>query len=62
MAVPIGALLQNMGMGLDATADNTTKLTQRAADMASVFNVDVSEALGAIQAGLRGEADPLERF
>ncbi|MQA17739.1 MAG: hypothetical protein GEV09_27820, partial [Pseudonocardiaceae bacterium] len=30
--------------------------------MASVFNVDVSEALDAIQAGLRGEADPLERF
>jgi hypothetical protein len=30
--------------------------------MASVFNTDLSSALTAIQAGLRGEADPLERF
>ena len=30
--------------------------------MASVFNTSVPVALEAIQAGLRGEADPLERF
>ncbi|MGE0688460.1 MAG: hypothetical protein AB7P33_17080 [Dehalococcoidia bacterium] len=62
LATPLGALLQNVGFGANEAGDQTRLLTQRAADMASVFNVDVSEALGAIQAGLKGEADPLERF
>lgn len=62
LVTPIGAALQNVGFGADEAADASINLAQRAADMASVFNVDVSEALGAIQAGLRGEADPLERF
>lgn len=61
-AVPIGAALRNVGLGADEAADASISLAQRAADMASVFNVDVGEALSAIQAGLRGEADPLERF
>ena len=30
--------------------------------MASVFNVDVEDALIALQAGIRGESEPLERF
>ena len=59
---PLGAMLKNSGLAMDDVADHTIKLTERAADMASVFNVDVSEALTAIQAGLRGEQDPLERF
>ncbi len=62
LIVPIGAMLQNVGISADEAAEKSILLAQRAADMASVFNVDVSEALGAIQAGLRGEADPLERF
>lgn len=62
LVTPIGAMLQNVGFSADEAADSSINLAQRAADMASVFNVDVSEALGAIQAGLRGEADPLERF
>lgn len=62
LAVPVGAMLQNMWQSASEAADNTLKLTQRAADMASVFNVDVSEAMGAISAWLRWEADPLERF
>lgn len=62
LVTPIGAMLQNVGFAADEAADSSINLAQRAADMASVFNVDVSEALGAIQAGLRGEADPLERF
>lgn len=59
---PIGAALQNTGLNAKEAADQAINLTQRAADMASVFNVDVSESLGAIQAGLRGELDPLEKF
>jgi phage-related protein len=37
-------------------------LTTRAADFASVFNIDVSEALAVFQSGLAGEAEPLKRF
>lgn len=61
-ATPLGAMLKNQGLTMDQVAEQTIKLTKRAADMASVFNVDVGSALVAIQAGLRGEADPLERF
>jgi hypothetical protein len=59
---PMGALLKNAGLSMDQVADQTLNLTQRAADMASVFNTSVPDALEAIQAGLRGESDPLERF
>lgn len=62
LVTPIGASLQNVGYSADEAAKASIALGQRAADMASVFNVDVKDALGAIQAGLRGEADPLERF
>lgn len=62
LVTPIGASMINMGDSADVAAKKSVNLARRAADMASVFNVDVSEALGAIQAGLRGEADPLERF
>lgn len=59
---PIGAMLQNMGFSAAEAADQSVILAQRAADMASVFNTDLSQALTAIQAGLRGEADPIEYF
>ncbi len=62
MAVPLGAMLKNQGLQLAEVTDHTVKLTERAADMASVFNTDVTDALMAIQAGLRGEIDPLERY
>jgi hypothetical protein len=38
------------------------KLTGRATDFASVFNLDVKEALGVFQSGLAGETEPLKRF
>lgn len=60
--VPIGSMLLNMGLAEDKAAASSIELGKRAADLASVFNADLSEALTAIQAGLRGEADPLERF
>ena len=37
-------------------------MTKLAADMASFGNVGVEETLTALQAGLRGEAEPLRRF
>lgn len=62
MSTVLGAALQNAGLSADEAAESTIRLTERAADMASVFNTDVSDALGAIQAALRGEIDPIERF
>lgn len=62
MSTPMGAILKNSGMSMKDVAKNTIDLTKRAADMASVFNVDVPDALEAINSGLKGEADPLERF
>lgn len=59
---PLGSLLTNFGFSQDAAADSSIRLAQRAADMASVFNTDVGDALGAIEAGLRGETEPLRRF
>lgn len=61
-AVPLGAVMKNVGLDMDTVSGKTIGLTERAADMASVFNEDVSTVLEAIQAGLRGEADPLEKF
>lgn len=60
--VPIGAMLQNMGYNADQASESSINLAKRAADLASVFNTSLDDALTAIQAGLRGEADPLERF
>jgi hypothetical protein len=62
LAVPLGAGLKNAGIPLGKVADLTIDLTKRASDMASVFNTSVPDALEAVQAGLRGEADPLERY
>lgn len=62
LSVVTGSLLTNMGFGMESAGRETIRLTQRAADMASVFNVDVSEVLTAINAGLRGETEPLRRF
>lgn len=62
LATVTGSLLTNMGFGMEAAGRETIRLTQRAADMASVFNVDVSEVLTAVNAGLRGETEPLRRF
>lgn len=62
MATTLGSALINAGMSQDEAAKKTIELTQRAADMASVFNTTVPDALGAMQAALRGESDPIEKF
>lgn len=61
-ATPLGAMLKNFGFTADEVAQQTINLTKRAADMGSVFNVDVGETLVAIQAALRGETEPIRRF
>lgn len=62
LLVPIGAQLRNFGFDAETAGEQAVILGQRAADLASVYNTDVTEALGAIQAALRGEGDPIERF
>ena len=62
LATTTGAFLQNVGFNADTAGVETVKLTERAADLASVFNTDVSTAMAAIQSGLKGEMNPLEQF
>lgn len=50
-----------VGAGGDVTGF-VDDITTRASDFASVFNIDVSEALQVFQSGLSGEAEPLKRF
>lgn len=62
MASQTGQLLQGMGLDADTAAESTIRLTQRAADMASVMNTDVDQALGAIQSALQGQSEPIRKF
>lgn len=62
LATVIGAQLKQSGLDIDTVADQTINLTQRAADLASVFNVDVADATSALGSALRGEAEPARRF
>lgn len=62
LATSTGSLLTNFGYSAQDAADQTIVLAQRAADMASVFNTDVDTALAAVNAGLRGETEPLRAF
>jgi cell division protein FtsB len=50
-----------VGSGGDA-AGFIRDITTRASDFASVFNIQVSEALQVFQSGLAGESEPLKRF
>jgi hypothetical protein len=62
MGAELGAILKGFGIDVDEAAGHTVDLTARAADMASIFNTDVSQALAAIQSGLRGQSQPLTNF
>lgn len=62
LVVPIAAILQNSGLSGGALAQSLQDLTTRATDLASVFNVDVSESITAIGSALRGETEPIRRF
>jgi len=57
-----GAFLKNVGFDMEGAANETINLGERASDMASIFNTDVSTAMSAIQSGLKGEFNPLEQF
>jgi phage-related protein len=50
-----------VGEGKDVTGF-IGDISTRATDFASVFNIDVAQALQVFQSGLAGEAEPLKRF
>lgn len=62
LATVTGSMLTNLGFNSQEAARQTVTLTQRASDMASVFNTDVGTALDAINSALKGEANPIEQF
>lgn len=61
-AVRFSAFAEKIAGSEGDVAGVVGSLTERASDFASVFNIDVSEALGVFSSGLAGEAEPLKRF
>lgn len=57
-----GGQLKGLGFTLDAAADKSVELTKVAADLAATYGGTTAEAVQALGAALRGEADPAERF
>ena len=62
LAAVQGAALKNYGYSQEQAAEETIKLGTRAADMASIFNTDVNDAMIAIGALMRGETEPIKRY
>jgi len=55
-----GNLFRAMNMGEDTSAEMSTSLVQLAADLASFNNMDPTEVLDKLRAGLTGETEPLK--
>ncbi|HEU5085673.1 MAG TPA: hypothetical protein VFU14_20195 [Acidimicrobiales bacterium] len=58
----IGGNLKRMGFDAGAAAEQSIELTQVAADLAATYGGTTAEAVAALGAAFRGEADPAERF
>jgi phage-related protein len=58
----IGAMLTNYGVAQDQVASSTNTLIGYGSDLAAMFGGTTQEAVDALGAALRGEADPAERF
>lgn len=57
-----GQSLQNIGASAEEAQAMTEAFLTRAADVASVMNLPIEEALQRFSAGLRGESNAVERF
>lgn len=55
-------LLTNLGLADDQSTKYAQSLTGLGADLASFFNTDPADAIDAISAALRGEAEPIRRY
>lgn len=58
----VGAMLTNYGVAADEVASSTNSLIGYASDLSAMFGGTTQEAVDALAAALRGEADPAERF
>ena len=58
----IGGQLKGLGFSVDEAADKAIELTGVAADLAATYGGTTAEAVAALGAAFRGEADPAERF
>lgn len=62
LAAQVGGQLQNMGLSQDESAAATQRLIEQGADLAATYGGTTADAVGALGAALRGEADPAERY
>lgn len=62
VAAASGVLLAQTGKDLQDVAKDTVDLTQRAADLASLFGGSTVDAANALGAALRGESEPARRY
>lgn len=62
LASTIGAQLNNMGVAQGDALAGTKDLIAIGADLAATFGGSTADAVGALSAALRGEADPAERY
>lgn len=61
-AAKIGAQLKNAGVPMDQIAGKTDELVRLGADLAATYGGTTADAVDALGAALRGEADPAERY
>ncbi len=61
-ASTMGNMFLSMGMGSDQAAQMSRAMVELAGDLASFNNTSSADALEALGAGLRGEAEPLRRY
>lgn len=57
-----GNLFRAMGIGVDTSAQMSTKLLQLSSDLASFNNANPEDVLAALKSGLVGETEPLRQF
>lgn len=62
MASVLGAQLQALGSSQAESATRTNELIELGADLAATFGGTTADAVGALGALFRGEADPIERY
>lgn len=58
----LGAMFKSMGLGTDAAAEMSMKMTGLAADMASFYDIDAEVAFEKIRSGISGETEPLKQL
>jgi phage-related protein len=61
-AAKIGSQMKNLGLPMDQVTGKTQDLMMMAADLAATYGGTTADAVDALGAALRGEADPAERY